>query len=425
MSANPWVHQGFAEFAKGKFDDGGSNLYVNADGVIEIINRYDVNNDGNIDLVLANNHDYLERGPTRVYKVDKPGKSPWRYTQLANDSCFSSKIVDLDGDGHNDLVITNAYNGVSAELPCFVYWGEPGGLAAKPVELPALGARDVAVFDINHDGLLDLIFPSAWKDPHNAAAPMYAKVYLQKKGHKFQDASETYKITCVGAVAVAAADLNKDGFTDLVVGNSRSGYDAKTDSFIYWGTKDGLDTRHPQKLPTDGVLQVMTADLNGDGYEELLVCNGKQITIYWNRKGVISPADTTTVPGSFVEVADVDLDGTPDLITLTDVGVEIRSMKNLDLVTTVLPVKGAVRVTAKDLDGDKRPELIVSRRSSEGKYDTESPIFWNGPDGYASERVSWIPPTAPMATRRATWMATASPRWSSTTRQVATSAGRT
>ena len=76
----------------------------------------------------------------------------------------------------------NDYNGVGSELPCYVYWGSKNGLSAKPVELPAFGARAVALIDLNRDGLLDLIFPSAWKDPHNPAVPMNAKVYLQKKG---------------------------------------------------------------------------------------------------------------------------------------------------------------------------------------------------------------------------------------------------
>lgn len=390
IAGTSWVHQGFSDFVKGTFDDGGSNLYVNADGVIEIINRWDVNNDGAIDLILADNHDNLERGPTRVYKVDKSSKGPWKYKQLPNDSSYSSKIVDLDADGKNDLIVTNYFNGINSELPCFVYWGESGGLSTKPTELPAIGAMDVAVLDINRDGALDLVFPSAWKDPHNPAEPMNAKVYLQKKGRKFDDASETYRISCVGAVGIAADDLNKDGFTDLVIGNSRSEYDPKTDSFIYWGTKDGVDAASPQKLPTYGVSQVKTVDLNGDGFSEL-VCRNKQITIYWNRKGAIRATDITEIPGGWLDVVDVDLDGSLDLVTITPVGVEIRSVRNLDLVTTVLPAKGSVRVTAHDLDGDKRPELIVSRMVGENKYDTESPIFWNGPDGYDFNKATWIP----------------------------------
>src|SRR2546428_10535459 len=32
-----WIHSGFGGFAQGRFDDGGSNLYVNAHGSIKMI----------------------------------------------------------------------------------------------------------------------------------------------------------------------------------------------------------------------------------------------------------------------------------------------------------------------------------------------------------------------------------------------------
>ena len=119
-----WIHRGFEEFAKGQFEDGGSNLYVNANGVIEMIHRLDVNNDGYVDLVLANSHDYIERGPTNVYTLQDKGES-WTRKEMSADSGWMSRIVDLDRDGHNDLVVANGENGVTSELPSFVYWGGP------------------------------------------------------------------------------------------------------------------------------------------------------------------------------------------------------------------------------------------------------------------------------------------------------------
>ena len=102
-----WIHRGFEEFARGRFDNGGSNLYVNARGEIETIHRTDVNDDGYVDIVLANTHGYIERGPTRIYKkADGDGKE-WNRRELANDSGWMSRIVDVDGDGHISAACCN------------------------------------------------------------------------------------------------------------------------------------------------------------------------------------------------------------------------------------------------------------------------------------------------------------------------------
>src|SRR5207244_9988010 len=98
-----WVSRGFTDFAKGQFEDGGSNLYVNANGIMEMIHRWDVNNDGYPDLILANSHDYIERGPTRIFWPTENAVKSWKRQELTVDSGWMSRIVDLDKDGYPDL----------------------------------------------------------------------------------------------------------------------------------------------------------------------------------------------------------------------------------------------------------------------------------------------------------------------------------
>ena len=142
-----WVHRGFEEFARGWFEDGGSNLYVNADGVIEMIHRWDVTNDGYVDLVLANAHDYSGRGPTQVVSLAGKGRQKGSVQTMSADSGWMSSILDLDEDGYPDLVVANGGNGVTSELPSFVYWGGSKGLGHQRTDLPTVGAHDVAVVD--------------------------------------------------------------------------------------------------------------------------------------------------------------------------------------------------------------------------------------------------------------------------------------
>ena len=54
-----WRESTFADFADGSFGDGGANTYVSARGRIQLVNRWDLNQDGFIDLVFANTHPHM------------------------------------------------------------------------------------------------------------------------------------------------------------------------------------------------------------------------------------------------------------------------------------------------------------------------------------------------------------------------------
>ena len=52
------VHQGFEGFRGGTFGDSGANAYVSARGGVQIIHRWDLNRDGELDLVFTQDHNY-------------------------------------------------------------------------------------------------------------------------------------------------------------------------------------------------------------------------------------------------------------------------------------------------------------------------------------------------------------------------------
>ncbi|MBI4604811.1 MAG: hypothetical protein HY721_22845, partial [Planctomycetes bacterium] len=51
-AADEWTEDSFDEFRDGSFLDAGSNLYVSARGRIQIINRWDLNGDGFLDVIM-------------------------------------------------------------------------------------------------------------------------------------------------------------------------------------------------------------------------------------------------------------------------------------------------------------------------------------------------------------------------------------
>ena len=399
------IDRGFELFRQGRFDDGGSNLYVTARGEIERIHRTDLTGDGHPDIVIPNTHGHLDRGPTRVFRFSADGApgpaSPVEAHDLPNDSGWMSRVVDLDGDGHPDLVVINGENGVTSELPSYVYWGGPDGLTGERTELPTAGAYDVLAIDADgeraSDGLLDLVIPSAWTDHHNPAVPRPLQVWRQAAPRRFEDASGAFVIIGVGALSVAAGDLTGHGRQDLVVANYRSEFDLETDSFLYPARPGGGWSESPIRLPTRGACQVRLADLDGDGRPEAIFAGGDQVRIYWNGPDGVRSDRVTTIAapgmtGQFrkgalaVEVADVDGDGQPELLIATRDGVEVRRADRLDEVASRLEIPFTNWLDAVDLNGDGRPELIVSVYEDGAWYEANSLVLWNGPQGLSVER---------------------------------------
>ena len=390
---NIWVMSGFKDFSQGSFEDGGCNLYVNANGDIETIHRFDVNNDGYVDLVLVNDHDYGERGPTHVYTLSKAGKKDWQRLQLPNDSGWLSRILDVDKDDLNDLIVVNANIGVTAELPSYIYWGSSKGIGAERTDLPTVGAYDVVVVDINHDSYLDLIFPSAFKEHHDleSGKPLLACVYLGGKDRKFHNATEKYGIKGFTAKAIAVSDLNQDGYYDIVLANTASENDSPVESFIYWGVKDGINSEIPTRLPV-GSSQVIVVDMNNDSLDDIVFSGGGNTEIYWNKNRTFTTDNRQVIEVSgYLDITDMDGDGHNELVIAAKEGVQIRSGTDFEKVQTSLKLTNTSWVTTCDLDGDGRKDIIVSRRNDRESYDCESPVYWNGPAGFSEERATWFP----------------------------------
>lgn len=389
-----WVHKGFEGFSQGQFENAGNNLYVNAKGIIEIINHFDVNRDGYVDIILANSHDKVERGPTWVYSLDKNSGANWKRHQMSADSGLMSKVIDLDGDGHNDLVTIVGHNGVTSELPCYIYWGGPDGLEVSRTDLPTIGAFDVVTVDINRDGRLDLIMPSAWKDIHNPAKPRLTHVYIQGDNRTFKDKGKEYGMMATGAVGIEVGDLNNDDYVDIVLASSRVGTtERNTKSLLYWGTKNGVKVEEPLALPTYGASQVILKDLNGDGNIDITFTGNGQVHIYWNENGSIDKENPFIIKDAGIRAAisDIDVDGIPELLIATPDGIQIRSGDELEKVKLKVNVKNPRWITTADLDGDNLPELIISKHFEGNLFKTKSPIYWNGPNGYTDDNTTWLP----------------------------------
>ncbi len=270
-----WIrHSGFPSLQTGEPGNSGANLYVSSKGRIQTINRWDLNLDGELDLVFTQDHNSVYTPDTLIYWGGKNGyasllpdmwrlRAPFsllkaiesaskRVTRLPTSGGGRSKIADLNLDGHLDIVICNFQHNYRTDQPAYIYWGAAEGFRPdNRTELPAFLAGGLAVEDLNGDGLPEVVLAN----------------HGSERGE-------------------------------------RSGFRQHLESYIYWGNLNGFSTARRTSLPTISATDVASADFNGDGHPDLAFLNHnsqeQSLYIYWgdgkggfgkHRRQVLSSAD--------------------------------------------------------------------------------------------------------------------------------------
>ncbi len=166
-----------------------------------------------------------------------------------------STAGDVNGDGFSDVIV-GAYgfdNGQSNEGRAFVYHGSTGGLSltanwtAESDQADALFGYSVATAgDVNKDGFSDVIV-GAYQFDNAQSDEGRAFVYHGSAGGLSPTANWTAESDQASAnfgwSVATAGDVNGDGFSDVIVG-ARHFDNGQTDegrAFVYHGSASGLN----------------------------------------------------------------------------------------------------------------------------------------------------------------------------------------
>jgi uncharacterized protein (DUF2141 family) len=246
----------------------------------------DVNGDGKLDLIVAN-EEQNKNNPEGSVSVllgngDGTFQAPVNYDS-GGQSAFSVSLADVNGDGKLDLVVANGCDKTNCSLGGVgVLLGKGDGTFKPPVTyssgVPSVYGSRVAVGDLNGDGKLDLAVATTGVGCGNGCPPGLVAVLLGRGNGTFKKA-KTYPTGGFDAIGwVVIADLNGDKKPDLVVANycaNECKYPPTAGSVsVLLGKGNG--TFHPAKTyPSggSGTASVAVADLNKDGKPDILVAN--------------------------------------------------------------------------------------------------------------------------------------------------------
>jgi hypothetical protein len=270
----------------------------------------DLDGDGDPDIVLT-----MDRNPV-VYAYENDGTpfaGSWSGRMIGThaDDCIHAAVVDLDLDGDLDIASvgfdSTVRGWINSGAPFSAEWtGCVIGTQEGPI-------RAVIAGDYDRDGDMDLVAGSVGGGSDQLC------IY-QNNGSPFagpwsrrvvRDQRET--------VDLVSMDLDRDGLLD--VAGTRLGYEV-----MAWQNR-GVHASMPFATPSasigslsDDVLAVAVADLDRDGWEDVVAAGKGSTVVVWRGDGARRWGASTTIGSHTGEVtdlalSDLDRDGDLDLVS--------------------------------------------------------------------------------------------------------------
>ena len=411
-AGNPFeiTQSGFEVLRQGAFGSAGQNLYVSARGRIQLVRRWDLNNDGYYDLVFNNTHNRVDVPDAFLYLQSADGAyrsavSPlydllplyeqWRQEEISRAALqrlpglapSQIAISDLNRDGHPEVVLANTTDGFSYTSTSYVYWGSPDGYRRR-TELPTHTASGVCVGDLNHDGYPEIVFSN--KGRGSAAQGGYRdnlESYIYWGAADGYSAERRTSVPTHSAVSCTLGDLDGDGQLDLAFANSAGD---QSSLYVYWGARGGPDLKQPTTLTIPNPRQVRFYDHGPSGKCLYLIGEAGVTLLCSSRDRTLMRVRHLGIPARAAAAADLDGDGSADLVLATDSGGKILwgGPDGSEARVTALPALAPQDVLLADLDRDGRDDIVLANNHSERTYDVPSYIYWGNPIGYGLHRRS-------------------------------------
>jgi hypothetical protein len=301
-----------------------SRIATSIRGDASVVATGDFNGDGNQDVAIATQEH--GRNQIDVYLGDGRGNFSAPIVSLGQWGCCSPVgliVADFNGDGHLDVAVSTRNGDGNDGSTSYLMLGRGDGTLVKVGKQPGPICTAVAAGDVNGDGFTDLI--TSCLSDEDDAQDVY--VYLTDLGGHLALAQDLHG---VGGWGAALGDFNGDGKLDLAIagnpviaGNPLEDGKTANGVWVALGNGDGTFQQPVRYSTTNQALNVYVADVNGDGKLDLVtdgIC-----TLYGNGDGTFTsgPCTSGDLSGSLTAMADFDGDGTLDFATYSGFDTEL------------------------------------------------------------------------------------------------------
>jgi len=219
---------------------------------LTFISAGDLDEDGTPEVVAPYVDSVDPEGPAGFVIVAVPSFTVMQDVPAFGHDTGQTIVVDIDGDGHQDVVVAD-----HATSRFRVYRGDGSGTVtlADEVALPGGGIWQLASFDLDGDGRLDIVaihgfspITVSLNKPTGFVTTTIQPIHAFPRG-------------------LAAGDFDHDGKLDLAT----SGTDFDTPVDIFLQTDVGFTYAGSLPIPTGHSSgDTISADINGDGYADVV-----------------------------------------------------------------------------------------------------------------------------------------------------------